>query len=216
LLSPADFIPLAEESGAILPLGRWVMREAARQAFEWHQRFPARQHWTMSINVSVKQLQQPAFADEVRDVLVETGVDPARIILEITESIMVENAPVMLERLRALKQLGVRLAIDDFGTGYSSLSYLREFPLDLLKIDKSFIDDVGAMSGERELTRAIIELGKTLDLELVAEGIERGDQVSRLTSLECDLGQGFYFARPLDAAAVDQLLSELTAGDEAA
>jgi diguanylate cyclase (GGDEF)-like protein/PAS domain S-box-containing protein len=216
LLSPADFIPLAEESGAILPLGRWVMREACRQAFEWHQRFPARQHWTMSINVSVKQLQQPAFADEVRDVLAETGVDPGRIILEITESIMVENAPVMLERLRALKQLGVRLAIDDFGTGYSSLSYLREFPLDLLKIDKSFIDDVGAMSGERELTRAIIELGKTLDLELVAEGIERGDQVSRLTSLECDLGQGFYFARPLDAAAVDQLLSELTAGDEAA
>jgi EAL domain-containing protein (putative c-di-GMP-specific phosphodiesterase class I) len=114
----------------------------------------------------------------------------------------------MMERLRDLKALGLRLAIDDFGTGYSSLSYLREFPFDLLKIDKAFIDDVGALSGQKDLTSAIIELGKTLKLDLVAEGIERGDQVARLSSMECELGQGFYFARPLDPDAVGRLLAD--------
>ena len=124
---------------------------------------------------------------------------------------MMRDVDSMVRRLRELKELGVRLAIDDFGTGYSSLSYIRQFPFDLLKIEKSFIDDVGTVPNQRELTRAIIELGKTLDLELVAEGIEHGEQLSRLQTMECELGQGFYFAEPMDSAAIDALLATMTA-----
>jgi diguanylate cyclase (GGDEF)-like protein/PAS domain S-box-containing protein len=216
VLPPGDFIGLAEESGVILPLGAWVLRRACEQARAWQDGAADSATWTMSINVSVKQLQQPGFVDQVAAALRESRLEPARLILEITESVMVENAPAMLSRLQALKALGVRLAIDDFGTGYSSLSYLRQFPLDLLKIDKAFVDDVAARTGEKELTRAIIELGKTLDLELVAEGIERGEQATQLASLDCELGQGFYFARPLDADAVELLLREMADASEAA
>jgi len=169
----------------------------------------------MSVNVSVKQLQNPAFIGEVAQALKESGLDPHRLILEITESVMMQDAASMMKRLQALKALGVRLAIDDFGTGYSSLSYLREFPFDLLKIDKSFIDDVGFVN-QKELTKAIIGLGKTLDLELVAEGIEHTDQLSRLQSMECELGQGFLFAKPMDVSAVDELLAFLAEQSEAA
>jgi EAL domain-containing protein (putative c-di-GMP-specific phosphodiesterase class I) len=160
--------------------------------------------------VSVKQLGNAGFVSDVSDALRASGLAPHRLILEITESVMMNDVPAMIARLRELKALGVRLAIDDFGTGYSSLSYLRQFPFDLLKIDKSFIDDVGSNMQEKELTRAIIELGKTLDLELVAEGIERGEQLSRLQSLDCELGQGFYFAEPLTVDAVEELLEGLT------
>ena len=172
--------------------------------------------WTISVNVSVRQLQNARFVSEVAEALADSGLEPQRLILEITESVMMQDVPSMMERLNELKSLGVRLAIDDFGTGYSSLSYLREFPFDLLKIDKAFIDDLGERTERKDLTRAIIELGKTLDLQLVAEGIESGEQVTRLTSLDCGLGQGFYFAEPLDAHAVTTLLTTPTEGDEAA
>ena len=216
VIPPAEFITLAEESGAILDLGRWVLRESCRQAQAWREAQATPSDWTISVNVSVRQLQNPRFVGEVADALHDSGLEPGRLILEITESVMMQDVPSMMERLNELKALGIRLAIDDFGTGYSSLSYLREFPFDLLKIDKAFIDDLGALTDRKDLTRAIIELGKTLDLELVAEGIESGEQVSRLTSLECGLGQGFYFAEPLDAAAVTTLLTTATAKDEAA
>lgn len=206
LIPPTDFISLAEESGAIIGLGRWVLHETCRQAAAWCEEYPRNSQWAVSVNVSVKQLQHAGFLGEVEQVLRDSRLDPHRLILEITESVMMQEVPSMMERLRDLKQLGLRLAIDDFGTGYSSLSYLREFPFDLLKIDKAFIDDVGSLSGQKDLTSAIIELGKTLKLDLVAEGIERGDQVARLKSMECELGQGFYFARPLDADAVGRLL----------
>jgi len=215
LIPPTEFITLAEESGAIIGLGNWVLREACRQARAWRDEQPAEAGWTISVNVSVRQLQDQRFVRDVADALSDAGLEPQRLILEITESIMMHDAPSMMERLRELKGLGVRLAIDDFGTGYSSLSYLREFPFDLLKIDKAFIDDLGERTERKDLTRAIIELGKTLDLELVAEGIESPDQVSRLTSLDCDLGQGFYFAQPLDPAAVSELLAR-PAADAAA
>jgi len=172
--------------------------------------YPSASDWSLSVNVSAKQLQHVGFVGEIAQVLRETGLPPRRLILEITESVMMQDAAAMLTRLREIKNLGVRLAIDDFGTGYSSLSYLRQFPFDLLKIDKSFIDDVGAVPQQRELTRAIIELGKTLDLELVAEGIERNDQLSRLTTMDCDLGQGFFFARPMAPEDVAELLASLT------
>ena len=216
LMPPAEFIHLAEESGAILRLGNWVLNEACRQAAAWYVRFPSGDDWSMSVNVSVKQLQDPAFLGDVGQALKESGLDPYRLILEITESVMMQDAAAMMKRLQELKRLGIRLAIDDFGTGYSSLSYLREFPFDLLKIDKSFIDDVGAIENQKELAKAIIGLGKTLDLELVAEGIEHVDQLSRLQSMKCELGQGFLFAKPMDVGAVEELLSSLAQQADAA
>jgi EAL domain-containing protein (putative c-di-GMP-specific phosphodiesterase class I) len=218
LIQPADFIPLSEESGAIVPLGLWVLEQACRQAKAWQRRYPLREAWTMSVNVSVKQLQTPAFVSDVARVLQQTRLKPQSLILEITESVMMQDVQATMERLRQLKQQGVRLAIDDFGTGYSSLSYLRQFPFDLLKIDKSFVADVGEGSREKELTSAIIELGKTLDLELVAEGIERTDQLARLQALECEFGQGFYFAEPMDAEAIEAVFESLIAesSDDAA
>ena len=216
LMPPVEFIPLAEESGAILRLGKWVLVEACRQAAAWYTRYPSGGDWSMSINVSVKQLQDPAFTGEVAQALKESGLDPHRLILEITESVVMQDAASMMDRLQALKALGVRLAIDDFGTGYSSLSYLRGFPFDLLKIDKSFIDDVGSVVSQKQLTKAIIGLGKTLNLELVAEGIEQAAQLSQLQSMECELGQGFLFAEPMDVAAVEDMLASLAEQPDAA
>jgi len=209
LIQPNDFISLAEESGAIIGLGRCVMERACAQAVVWENAFPAAADWTLSVNVSARQLQHPGFVAEVAQILRETRLSPHRLIIEITESVMMHDVKLMMSRLQGLKALGVRLAIDDFGTGYSSLSYLRQFPFDLLKIDKSFIDDVGSVARQKEMTRAIIELGKTLDLELVAEGIERNEQFSRLKTMDCEVGQGFYFARPLDSDDVAALLSRL-------
>ncbi len=216
LIPPLDFIPLAEESGAILRLGKWVLNEACKQAVDWRQKYPSGVDWTMSVNVSVKQLQAPMFVAEVAEVLADSGLDPHRLILEITESVMMQDVNAMLMRLGELKALGLRLAIDDFGTGYSSLSYLRQFPFDLLKIDKSFIDDVGSVVNPKELTNAIIGLGKTLHLELVAEGIERDDQLARLQSMNCELGQGFLFSEAMDNAGVEALLASLEARSDAA
>ncbi len=216
LIQPADFIALAEESGAILRLGKWVLTEACRQAADWYARYQGNGAWSMSVNVSVKQLQSPSFPTEVANAIDGSGLEPHRLILEITESVMMQDVASMMKRLTELKELGVRLAIDDFGTGYSSLSYLRQFPFDLLKIDKSFIDDVGSVVSQKELTQAIIGLGKTLDLELVAEGIEHSDQLSRLQSMDCQLGQGFLFAKPLEPSAVEELLEALTNESEAA
>ena len=208
IVTPLEFISLAEESGAIIGLGRWVLREACRQALRWQAEYPDVRDWSLSVNVSAKQLQHATFVEELAQIVEETELEPRRLILEITESVMMHNADRMQQRLTEIKALGVRLAIDDFGTGYSSLSYLKQFPFDLLKIDKSFIDDVREEPQQRELTRAIIELGKTLDLELVAEGIERSEQLSRLRALDCELGQGFYFAEPLDSDAIAGLIDQ--------
>jgi diguanylate cyclase (GGDEF)-like protein len=213
LIQPVDFISLAEDSGAILPLGAWILQEACRQAAAWERAFPDSGEWTLSVNISAKQLQHPGYVAEVERILAETQLPPHRLILEITESVMMQDVTLMMTRLTDLKALGVRLAIDDFGTGYSSLSYLRQFPFDLLKIDKSFIDDVTAVPQQKELTRAIIELGKTLELELVAEGIENPDQLSRLQSLDCQFGQGYYFAQPLEPEAVTDLLAGFKPGE---
>jgi diguanylate cyclase (GGDEF)-like protein/PAS domain S-box-containing protein len=214
-LAPAEFIPLAEESGAIVRIGAWVLQEACRQAAVWQRRYPGAR-WTVSVNVSVKQLQQAGFVGEVRDALAQSGLAHSRLILEITESVVMKDTAMMLQRLSELKALGVGLAIDDFGTGYSSLSYLREFPFDFLKIDRSFIDDVARQTGTRDLTRAIIELGKTLELDLIAEGIEQKEQLTRLRALDCDLGQGFFLAEPMAAAQAEEWLSRLGPSNAAA
>jgi EAL domain-containing protein (putative c-di-GMP-specific phosphodiesterase class I) len=157
--------------------------------------------------VSVRQLREPAFIQDVRGALEIAGIDPSTLILEVTESVMMDNVDLMIARFTELKQLGVRLAIDDFGTGYSSLSYLRQFPFDILKVDKAFVD-AGDEDDGKNLARGIIELGRTLHLQIVAEGIERADQVAALRVLECEMGQGFYFSEPLTGTQLDELLRE--------
>jgi diguanylate cyclase (GGDEF)-like protein/PAS domain S-box-containing protein len=210
LVPPLDFIPVAEETGLIGKLGEWVLREACLQAVRWdHEsadRLRREPPMTISVNLSARQLQHDSLVPIVRSVLEETGLEPRRLILEITETAVMNDHVTTIVKLQQLKELGVGLAIDDFGTGYSSLAYLRRFPIDVLKIDRSFVDGVTEGSQKAALLRTIVELGRTLNLKTVAEGIEQHDELHQLRSLECDLGQGYYFARPLEAAVVGELL----------
>jgi diguanylate cyclase (GGDEF)-like protein/PAS domain S-box-containing protein len=208
MVPPLDFIPLAEETGLIVPIGRWVLRQACEYAVALKQRFPSDKMFHMAVNLSARQLQRPEIVDEVADILSDTGLDPGSLILEITESVMMQDMDLSIERLTALKELGVLLAIDDFGTGYSSLNYVRRFPVDILKVDKSFIDGVADGGESSALTAAVIELAGILNLKPVAEGIERPDQLERLLELHCDLGQGYLFAKPLPSQDLVTLLTE--------
>jgi EAL domain-containing protein (putative c-di-GMP-specific phosphodiesterase class I) len=176
------------------------------QARRWQQAFVSDPPLTMAVNISARQVHQPGLLDVVSDALHESGIDPSTLVLEITESLMMQDADLAITRLNELKQLGVRLAIDDFGTGYSSLSYLRRFPVDILKIDKSFVDGVSHKGKEQELAQSIIELGQTLHLEIVAEGVEHAEQLGWLQSRHCNLGQGFLFSEPIAAADLTALL----------
>jgi diguanylate cyclase (GGDEF)-like protein/PAS domain S-box-containing protein len=205
VVGPVEFIPLAEETGLIVPLGRWVLEQACRQALIWDALGDVRV--TMSVNVSGRQVQEPDFVDSVAAVLSATGLEPERLTLEFTESVLMHDAAMAADKLTELKRLGVRLAIDDFGTGYSSLSYLRRFPMDILKLDGSFVAGMASGSEQAALVRSILKLGETLHLETVAEGIEEPAQLSKLQALGADLGQGYYFARPLQADAVSALLA---------
>ncbi len=211
LVPPLDFIPLAEESGLIVTIGRWVLREACANAVRLHERFPTLPDFHMAVNLSARQLSRPEIVDEVRDILAETRLDPSLLILEITESVMMQDMEMSIARLTELKSLGVRLAVDDFGTGYSSLNYIRRFPVDILKVDKSFVDGVNEGGEASALTAAVIELAGILNLKPVAEGIERADQLQRLLELHCDLGQGFLFAKPLARDDLVNLLGERVA-----
>jgi EAL domain-containing protein (putative c-di-GMP-specific phosphodiesterase class I) len=212
LVQPAEFIPVAEETGLILPIGGWVLREACAQARQWQIEFPSDPPLTMAVNISARQVHQPGLLDIVADALAVSGLPPQSLVLEITESLMMQDAELAITRLHELKKLGIRLAIDDFGTGYSSLSYLRKFPVDILKIDKSFVDGVSRHGKEQELAQSIIELGQTLKLEIVAEGVEQAEQLGWLQSRNCDLGQGFYFSEPIDAGDLTRLLRERAHG----
>jgi diguanylate cyclase (GGDEF)-like protein/PAS domain S-box-containing protein len=194
MVSPVEFIPIAEETGLIVPIGRWVLHEAARHARRLEAACPG--PLRMNVNLSAKQLQYSGIVDDVREALETTGLDPAGLVLELTESVLLEDGEVAVERLHALKGLGVRLALDDFGTGFSSLSYLSRLPVDILKLDRSFLRD-----GAPALTAGIVGLGAALQLAVVAEGIETEDQWYALQALGCDYGQGYFFARPLDAEA---------------
>lgn len=197
LISPAAFLPVAEETGLILPIGRFVLFEACRQAKEWQLKYRPGLSLMVSVNLSGKHFQQATLLEEVADVLKTTGIDPAHVILEITESVAMEGAESSVEILTQLKSLGVKLAIDDFGTGFSSLSYLKRFPVDMLKIDKSFVDGIAFAGPDKAIVQAVIALGHALGLQVIAEGVETPEQVAELRELGSELGQGFYFSRPL-------------------
>jgi EAL domain-containing protein (putative c-di-GMP-specific phosphodiesterase class I) len=184
------------------------LEEACRTAVELQTRFPNQPQFHMAVNLSARQIARPELVDEVRGILQETALQPQALILEITESVMMQDMDLSIERLTELKALGVQLAIDDFGTGYSSLNYVRRFPVDILKVDKSFIDGVSEGGESSALTAAVIELAGILNLKPVAEGIERADQLQRLLELHCDLGQGFFFAKPLPSDDLKALLHE--------
>jgi diguanylate cyclase (GGDEF)-like protein len=210
MLGPAAFIQAAEDTGLIVPLGAWVLREACRQLRAWQRAYGPDAPPAVTVNLSGRQLHGEGsgerLAAEVRAALDASGLAPAALVLEITESTAMQHTEANLAALAALKALGVKLAIDDFGTGYSSLAYLERFPLDVLKIDKSFVDHVTAGGKGLVLARAIIALGDALGLRTVAEGIERPEQAEALRALGCHLGQGYLFARPLVPADVDHLL----------
>jgi len=213
-IMPSAFIPLAEDTGLIVPLGQWVLREACRQARQWQLLSPtSTSALTLTVNISGHQLQHATIVDDVRGALAESGLDAGSLVLEITESVLMQHTETMLQRLQALKSVGVRLAIDDFGTGYSSLSYLQRFPIDILKIAKPFVDGVGAGANDSALARAIIALGDTLQLHTIAEGIELKEQLSGLQELGCEMCQGYYFAKPLSREAMQMMLESNRPGD---
>src|ERR1700730_8893036 len=205
LLFPADFVGLSEETGLIVPLGRWVLHEACRQTRQWQLASPDT-NLAISVNLSARQLQQPGLVEEIAAVLHETRLDAADLRLEITETVVMHDAPTTLAKLEALKALGVQLAIDDFGTGYSSLGYLKRFPVDTLKIDRSFVKGIGDDVEDSAIVRAVITVAKSLNLSVTAEGIETAEQLEHLRTLGCDHGQGYFFAKPMASERVPAML----------
>jgi diguanylate cyclase (GGDEF)-like protein/PAS domain S-box-containing protein len=212
MIPPDQFIPLAEETGLIVPIGRWVLREGCRHARRMKESLPGGEQLTMSINLSVKQLQHSDVIADVHDAVEEAGIEPSMLTLEITETVLMADTDLAVTRLQELKALGVNLALDDFGTGYSSLSYLSRFPVDILKMDRSFLTG-GATPEMSELASAVLALGTTLNLDVVAEGIEQPEQWTSLRALGCEFGQGFFFARPMDAKAALEHLAAASLAD---
>src|SRR5467141_1775994 len=207
LLGPIEFIPVAEETGLIRELGWWNLREACRQISEWRATLAAHAHLTISVNLSAKQFLQPNLAEDIRKLLIELALPPEALKLEITESTVMADPSAAVEMLQQIKSLGIHLAIDDFGTGYSSLSYLHRFPLDTLKIDRSFISGMGDDGEGMEIARTILPMANNLRLDVVAEGVETIQQVALLKKLHCKYGQGYYFSRPLSAEGTAALLA---------
>jgi diguanylate cyclase (GGDEF)-like protein/PAS domain S-box-containing protein len=205
MMVPESFVSLAEETDLIIPIGRWALEEACRQAVVMHERMRRAVPLSMSVNLSVKQLQSETIVDDVRGALEKSGLPPSTLVLEITETVMMADPDLVVRQLEELKSLGVLLAMDDFGTGYSSLSYLSRFPVDMIKMDRSFLASGQHASG---LAAAIIALGASLNLEVVAEGIELPEQISSLRRLGCELGQGFVFAEPMNHEALFEYLAE--------
>ncbi len=208
LLLPGEFIGIAEETGLIVPIGAWVLEQACRQVHRWEASLPDRPKLSVAVNLSGRQLSHPGLVDDVAAVIGATGVDPGQVELEITESVLMDDVEMSADTLGRLKQLGVRLSVDDFGTGYSSLSYLRRFPVDLLKVDRSFVDGLGSDPSDSAIVEAIITLAHTLGLEAVAEGVETEAQLAELRLRSCDLAQGYLLARP----AAGDLIAETLVG----
>jgi EAL domain-containing protein (putative c-di-GMP-specific phosphodiesterase class I) len=209
MIPPLTFIPVAEEIGVIGAIGRWVLREASRQLAAWRRLAPG---LVLNVNLSAVQLRDDRFAADVEQALRANGLPGQALTLEITESMLLSGDEDTAARLRRLKALGLSIAVDDFGTGYSSLSYLKQFPVDALKIDKSFVDTVARSSADSALARTIVELGHGMRLETIAEGIETAEQLERLRMLDCELGQGYHFSVPLDGAELTAYLERTLGG----
>ncbi|HST50843.1 MAG TPA: EAL domain-containing protein [Pyrinomonadaceae bacterium] len=207
-ISPMDFIPVAEETGMIIQIGEFVLREACRQMQQWQKGFPADPPLYVTVNLSSKQFSQTTLISKVGMILQETGVRPQSVKLEITESVVMENIDTATDMLRQLRALGVQLAIDDFGTGYSSLSYLHRFPIDTLKIDRSFVTRMTDNTENAEIVRTIVVLAQNLGMDVVAEGVETNEQLVLLQKLGCENGQGYFFSKPVGADGAEKIIAE--------
>lgn len=210
LVPPSDFIPVAEETGIILPLGNWILHEACRQMQEWKENYSQPKDLIVSVNLSARQLEQIDLAEQISDVLRETGFDPNCLRLEITESVIMNNAEQAVITVNQLRGLGVRVSIDDFGTGYSSLSYLHRFPVDTLKVDRSFINRIGIDGENAEIVQTIITLAYNLNMDVVAEGVETLEQLNFLRQVNCSYGQGYYYSKPLDKISAGKMIESLS------
>ena len=209
LLGPDEFIRVAEETGLIVPIGKWVLEQACRQFQRWQIEYPvASDDLFVSVNLSARQLGRRALVAEVAKVLDDTGLDPARVHFEITESVLMDDVERSSEQLHQLHELGVCLIVDDFGTGYSSLSYLSRFPVDLLKVDRSFVRGLGLDPADTAIVRAVVTLAHNLGLRAVGEGVERTEHLDALRALGCDLAQGFLLGRPQPGPAIGELLDK--------
>ena len=207
MVPPLDFISLAEETGLIVPLGKWVLEEACRQAGAWSRKFPAEAPRLMNVNISARQFQHKELITTVLEALAAASLQPGSLKLEITESIMMKDPIASLEAMKTFKSMNIHLVIDDFGTGYSSLSYLKRFPVDTLKVDKSFVDGLGKDPESTAIVSAVISLAKALGMRVTAEGIETLEQMQHLQRLDCDQGQGYHFAKPLPPGLAEDLLA---------
>jgi EAL domain-containing protein (putative c-di-GMP-specific phosphodiesterase class I) len=205
LLGPTHFMDVAEDTGLVLPLGHWVLEQACIAAVQWQLRHPD-SPLVMAVNLSARQFQQPDLCERVAEVLRSTGLDPTLLALEITETVVMEDTAATLQTLRKLKQLKVRLSIDDFGTGYSSLSYLKRFPVDAVKIDKSFVDGLASGPVDREIVQAVIRLATAVGMQTIAEGVETTAQCEQLRLLGCTMLQGFLLSRPGSLEEVERLV----------
>ena len=208
LILPAEFIAVAEETGLIIPIGQWILGEACRQTRIWQEQIDADPPLVISVNLSSKQFLQCDLIERINQMLLTTGFDARSLKLEITESVVMENAGEATARIGQLRDLGVKLYMDDFGTGYSSLSHLHRFPVGTLKIDRSFINQMSAPDENSEIVRTIVSLAHNLHMEVIAEGVETEEQLSHLKGLECEYGQGYYFSRPVDAESAGGLITQ--------
>jgi diguanylate cyclase (GGDEF)-like protein len=213
VVMPDTFIPIIEDNGMIVPIGRWVLQQACLVAARWQNAYGFTPPLTMAVNLSTRQLADRGLVAHVDDALRQSAFDPSRLVLEITETALVQDAVSAAERLGALRRLGTRIAVDDFGAGYASLGYLRQFPIDIMKIDRSFIETINERDGLPAMVRGLLDLGRTLGLEVIAEGIERAVQRDELRTEHCYLGQGYLFARPISETDAEHLLAAQAAAD---
>ncbi|MEK7724306.1 MAG: EAL domain-containing protein [Acidobacteriota bacterium] len=210
VIPPNDFIPIAEDTGLILPIGRWVLREACQQLRQWQDQFPEAASLVMNVNLSARELDQKDLILQIKKVLKETKLDPKCLKLEITESVIMKNAEQAIKTVKELRDMGIRVSIDDFGTGYSSLSYLHRFPIDTLKVDRSFINRIGTEGEHAEIIQTIIKLAANLGMDVVAEGVESEEQLNFLKNMNCEFGQGYYYSKPVDSVAAFDIVEKFS------
>jgi EAL domain-containing protein (putative c-di-GMP-specific phosphodiesterase class I) len=208
IVSPGYFLPMAEETGLIVPIGYWVLGEACRQIRAWDEEFPGHAGLTINVNLSSRQCSERGLVEQVALILAETGLSPGRLKLEVTETALLDGSDLVLKTLNELHAMGVQLGLDDFGTGYSALSYLQRFPFQTIKIDRSFVNGMHH-TGNVEIIRAIVSMAEGLSMDVTAEGVETAEQLARLKDLSCEFGQGFYFEKPLAPVDVQAMLTRL-------